>query len=75
MGTDNDSRHNKHIRQHGEPDTFTHSPAYGLDRYSWNQGFDAKYDFQIFEDQEPCLVARGGAAVALPKHGNYIKKK
>ena len=49
--------------------------CYGLDRYSWNQGDSARYDFQIFEDAEPCLVARGGAAVALPKHGNYIKRK
>lgn len=41
--------------------------AYGLDRYSWNQGYNAKYDFQIFEDEEPALVARGGSAVCCPK--------
>ena len=34
--------------------------AYGLDRYAWNQGYNAKYDFQVFENEEPALVARGG---------------
>lgn len=41
--------------------------AYGIDRYAWNQGYDAKYDFQIFENEEPCLVSRGGAAVCCPR--------
>lgn len=52
------------------------NPTYGIDRYAWNQGYDAKYDFQIFEEQEPCLISRGGAAVAAPrnlKNGNYTK--
>jgi len=40
-----------------------HDTAYGLDRYSWNQGYNAKYDCQIFENEEPALVARGGSAV------------
>ena len=77
MGTDNISRHAEHIRQHGKSDTDTHSPVYGIDRYAWNQGYDAKYDFQIFENEEPCLISRGGAAVAVPRnlHGNYIKRK
>ena len=62
MGNDNDSRLPEYIRQHGNenPD----SNCYGLDRYSWNQGYNAKYDFQVFENQEPALVARGGSAVA-----------
>ena len=60
MGTDNDSRHVEHIRQHGKQNTDTHSPAYGIDRYAWNQGYKALYDFQIFENEEPCLISRGG---------------
>lgn len=44
--------------------------AYGLDRYSWNQGYNAKYDCQIFENEEPALVARGGAAVCC-----YTKRR
>lgn len=34
--------------------------AYGLDRYSWQQGENAKFGFQITENSEPALVARGG---------------
>lgn len=42
--------------------------AYGMDRYSWNQGYNALYDFQMFEEQEPALVARGGQrSFAIPK--------
>ena len=44
--------------------------AYGMDRYSWNQGYNALYDFQVFENVEPALVARGGAAVCC-----YGKKR
>lgn len=39
--------------------------AYGMDRYSWNQGYNALYDFQMFEEQEPSLVARGGGSGLL----------
>jgi len=38
--------------------------AYGLDRYSWNQGKNAKHGFSVEEEIEPSLVARGGSAVA-----------
>ena len=41
--------------------------AYGLDRYAWNQGYNAKYDFQVFENEEPALVARGGVSRMLQK--------
>ena len=37
--------------------------AYGLDRASFNQGQNAKYDFTIAEDQQPTLTARGPGAV------------
>lgn len=62
MGTDHDSGLPEHLRQQRNENTDSH--CYGLDRYSWNQGQNAKFDFQIFEDVEPGIVARGGAAVA-----------
>lgn len=41
----------------------TKSASYGLDRASFNQGQNAKYDFTILEDQQPTLTARGPGAV------------
>lgn len=37
--------------------------ALGLDRASFNQGKGAKYDFSIYEEQQPTLTARGPGAV------------
>lgn len=34
--------------------------AYGLDRYSYQQGENAQFGFSILEDEEPALVAKGG---------------
>ena len=59
MGNNKYSRHIERNGQHGEQNTDTDCIAYGIDRYAWNQGHNAKYDFQIFEDEEPALVARG----------------
>lgn len=39
------------------------SPCYGLDRASYNQGINAKYDISIEEEKEGPLVARGPNAV------------
>ena len=41
-------------------------PAYGLDRASFNQGRNAKYDFSVTEESEPTMTARGPNAVAQP---------
>lgn len=60
MGNDNTGRLPECIRQHRNEDT--DCDCFGLDRYSWNQGQNAKYDFQVFENQEPALVARGGGS-------------
>ena len=62
MGTDNDSRYVERNGQLGNTNAGFDHPTYGLDRYSWNQGYNALLDFQIFENVEPCLVARGGGA-------------
>ena len=40
--------------------------AYGLDRYSYQQGENAKYGFTVLKDVEPALVARGGRRYAVP---------
>ena len=45
---------------HGTP----HGVAYGLDRASFNQGENAKFDFSILDEQQPTLTARGPGAVS-----------
>lgn len=42
----------------GEP-----AVAYGLDRASFNQGQNAKFDFSVTEEQQPTITARGPGAV------------
>lgn len=37
--------------------------AYGLDRASFNQGQNAKFDFTVAEEQQPTMTARGPGAV------------
>ena len=37
--------------------------AYGLDRASFNQGQNAKFDFTVAEESQPTLTARGPGAV------------
>lgn len=49
----------------GEP-----AVAYGLDRASFNQGQNAKYDFTITEESQPTLTARGPGAVAQPVYNS-----
>ena len=41
----------------GEP-----AVAYGLDRASFNQGKNAKFDFSVLEEQQPTLTAKGPGA-------------
>ena len=38
--------------------------VYGLDRASFNQGANAKFDFTVTEESQPTLTARGPGAVA-----------
>ena len=47
-------------------ENFVAEPAYGLDRASFNQGRNAKYDFSVTEESEPTMTARGPNAVAQP---------
>ena len=53
----------------GEP-----AVAYGLDRASFNQGQNAKFDFSILDEQQPTLTAKGPGAVCCadtPKEVAY----
>ena len=45
--------------------------TYGLDRASFNQGQNAKYDFTITEEQQPTLTARGPGAVT---HNHIVRR-
>ena len=42
-----------------------HAVAYGLDRASYNQGKNAKFDFSVEEELEPPILAKGPGAVAV----------
>lgn len=48
---------------------------YTLDRSSFNQGVNAKYDFKIIDDNvSSTLVAKGPSAVSVPNENHYIRK-
>lgn len=42
-----------------------HAVAYGLDRASYNQGRNAKFDFSVEKELEPPILAKGPGAVAV----------
>ena len=42
--------------------------AYGLDRASFNQGKNAKFDFSILQEQQPTLTAKGLGAIMDNNH-------
>lgn len=53
-------------------------PAYGIDRAAFNQGKNALYNFSIEEELQPCLVAKGPGAVAVPQDDDefpYIARR
>ncbi|MCD8187242.1 MAG: DNA cytosine methyltransferase [Ruminococcus sp.] len=43
-----------------------HSVSYGIGRPAMNQGYNAKFSFQIEEEKSPTLVASGAGCVAHP---------
>ncbi len=47
-------------------ENFVAEPAYGIDRAAFNQGENAKFNFQIEEEVEPTIISRGPNAVASP---------
>ena len=51
----------------GNPEeNFVGEPSYGIGRPAMNQGFNAKFSFQVEEEVEPTLVAAGASGVAHP---------
>ena len=47
-------------------ENFVGEPSYGIGRPAMNQGYNAKFSFQIEEEVEPTLVAAGASGVAHP---------
>ena len=47
-------------------ENFIASPSYGIGRPAMNQGYNAKFSFQIEEEVEPTIVAAGAGGVAHP---------
>ena len=48
-------------------ENFVGEPSYGIGRPAMNQGYNAKFSFQIEEEVEPTLVAAGASGVAHPR--------
>lgn len=50
--------------------TEQHAVAYGIGRPAINQGYNAKFSFQIEEEVEPTIVAAGASGVAYPVYSS-----
>ena len=48
--------------------TENHAVSYGIGRPVMNQGYNARFSFQIEEETSPTLVASGASGVAHPKY-------
>lgn len=48
-------------------ENFVGEVSYGIGRTAMNQGYNAKFSFQIEEEVEPTLVASGASGVAHPR--------
>ena len=71
MGTDKDSGHAERLRQQRNENTHSDRGAddeiFIIDRASFNQGENARYDIEIHRGGAvPTIVARGPHAVAVP---------
>ena len=69
----NGSRPSHHGDGYKESDTMyclncteNHAIAYGIGRPAFNQGYNAMFSFQIEEESQPTMVAKGPGAVAEP---------
>lgn len=55
----------------GNPhENFVGEPTYGIGRPAMNQGYNAKFSFQIEEEVEPTIVAAGASGVAHPVYSS-----
>ncbi|MDO4157140.1 MAG: DNA cytosine methyltransferase [Oscillospiraceae bacterium] len=71
----NGSRPSHHDDGYKESDTMytlncteNHAVSYGIGRPAMNQGYNAKFSFQIEEEKSPTLVASGAGGIAHPKY-------
>ncbi len=46
--------------------TENHAVSYGIGRPAMNQGYNAKFSFQIEEEKSPTIVASGAGGIAHP---------
>ncbi len=71
----NGSRPSHHGDGYKESDTMytlncteNHAVSYGIGRPAMNQGYKAKFSFQIEEEKSPTLVASGAGGIAHPRY-------
>ena len=71
----NGSRPSHHGDGYKESDTMytlncteNHAVSYGIGRPAMNQGYRARFSFQIEEEKSPTLVASGAGGIAHPKY-------
>lgn len=48
--------------------TENHAVSYGIGRPAMNQGYNARFSFQIEEEKSPTLVASGAGGIAHPRY-------
>ena len=48
--------------------TENHAVSYGIGRPAMNQGYNARFSFQVEEEKSPTLVASGAGGIAHPKY-------
>ena len=46
----------------------THAISYGIGRPAMNQGYNARFSFQVEEEKSPTIVASGASGIAHPKY-------
>ena len=46
----------------------THAISYGIGRPAMNQGYNARFSFQVEEEKSPTIVALGAGGIAHPKY-------
>ena len=46
----------------------THAISYGIGRPAMNQGYNARFSFQVEEEKSPTIVASGAGGIAHPKY-------
>ena len=71
----NGSRPSHHGDGYKESDTMytlncteNHAVSYGIGRPTMNQGYNARFSFQIEEEKSPTLVASGAGGIAHPRY-------